>query len=374
LVEGPQSFVLADASHSLRVSSERRVELSVGDHVLCEIRFTRAGANRARILYREPAPEPRGVGEFTRLAGSKRGGYLRARHEALACIRRHFAARDFVEVSTPVRVVTPGLDANVDAIRASGGWLRTSPEFHMKRLLTGGLPRIYQLGACFRANERGALHEPEFTMLEWYRAFASEREVMADTEALVQSVVQALTGGAVIRRAGTRVDVTPPFSRLSVQAAFRRYAQVADALQLCEHDEARYFELFVTRVEPALARRTRPVFLTHYPLRHAALARQSASHPGTAERFELYLGGVELCNGFSELTDAREQLGRFQWERALRRREGRPVYALDRRFLSALEEGMPPAAGNALGVERLLMLALGADEIEQVMAFSERER
>jgi lysyl-tRNA synthetase class 2 len=158
-----------------------------------------------------------------------------------------------------------------------------------------------------------------------------------------------------------------------VASAFRRYAGVEDAVGLAERDESRYFELLVTRVEPALARRRRPVFLTNYPKSQAALARASTSQPGTAERFELYLAGVEICNGFSELTDVREQRRRFQRERAERRGAGRPVYPLDRRFLAALEEGMPPAAGNALGVERLLMLALGVDGIEQVMAFSNRE-
>lgn len=262
----------------------------------------------------------------------------------------------------------------MDAIRAQGGWLGTSPEFHMKRLLVGGLQRIHQLTQCFRADESGPLHEPEFTLLEWYRAFADQRDVMRDTEHLIHAVVRRLSGGSMVRRAGVEVDVTPPFPRLSVQAAFQRYAHVKDALALAQRDEARYFELLVTRVEPALARRKRPVFLTRYPLKHAALARPSRRYPGTAERFELYVAGVELCNGFSELTDAEEQLARFERERDERRRENRPVYSLDRRFLAALREGMPPAAGNALGVERLIMLARGAESIEQVMAFSERER
>jgi lysyl-tRNA synthetase class 2 len=273
-----------------------------------------------------------------------------------------------------VRVRTPGLDANVDALRASGGWLCTSPELHMKRLLSAGMPRIYQLTSCFRADESGPLHETEFTMLEWYRAFADQRDAMEDTERIVCAVVQQLTGGSVVRRGSVQVDVTPPFPRLSVAAAFRRYAGVRDALELVQSDEDRYFELLVSEVEPALSRRKRPVFLTNYPVQHAALARRSLSQPRTAERFELYAAGLELCNGFSELTDAAEQRRRFEVERAERRRAGRPVYAIDRRFLAALEQGLPPAAGNALGFERLLMLALGAESIEGVMAFSERER
>lgn len=374
LVEGPRRFVIGDARAQLPISSSRDAEVRVGDHVQCEVTFSRGSARRARIVQLQPARETRGDGEFARLAWSGRGARLALRHEGLRCIREYFEAEGFVEVTTPVRVTTPGLDSNVDAIRASGGWLCTSPEFHMKRLLTGGMPRIHQLTPCFRADESGVLHAPEFTMLEWYRAFADQRDVMRDTEQLVHSVVRRLSGESEVRRAGGKVDVTPPFPRLSVAAAFRRYAGVDDALALVERDEDHYFEQFVTRVEPALARRKRPVFLTHYPLRHAALARPSSSHPGTAERFELYLAGVELCNGFSELTDASEQRRRFEWEREERRRSGRPVYALDRRFLAALDEGMPPAAGNALGVERLLMLATGADDIEAVMAFSDRER
>jgi lysyl-tRNA synthetase class 2 len=165
------------------------------------------------------------------------------------------------------------------------------------------------------------------------------------------------------------VDVTPPFARLSVSAAFKRYAGVTDALALAQEDEARYFELMIERVEPALARRKKPVFLIDYPISQAALARPSPNNPRAAERFELYLGGVELCNGFSELTDPAEQRLRFDAELRCRQAAGQPEYPLDDRLLTALAEGMPPSGGNALGLDRLVMLALGADSIAEVMAF-----
>jgi lysyl-tRNA synthetase class 2 len=163
--------------------------------------------------------------------------------------------------------------------------------------------------------------------------------------------------------------VTPPFRRLSVAAAFKKYADGADALMLAETDEARYFELLVERVEPGLARSKKPVFLMDYPRSQAALACASPKNPRTAQRFELYLGGIELSNGFSELTDATEQRQRFQEERRQRRAARQPVYALDERFLAALHEGMPRAGGNALGLDRLLMLVCGAASIADVMAF-----
>jgi lysyl-tRNA synthetase class 2 len=258
----------------------------------------------------------------------------------------------------------------VDALRAEGGFLITSPELHLKRLLVGGLPRVYQLGRVFRADELGALHQPEFTMLEWYRAFSGEDAVRRDTEALVARAAKSIAHRAELRTPdGRRIVAKPPFPVLSVKDAFRRHAGIRDASELAESDEARYFELLVGKVEPALARLDRPIFLVDYPLSQAALARPSPTAPRVAERFELYVGGVELSNGYGELTDPSEQSRRFDAERARRKREGRRAYPVDRRFLAALREGMPASGGNALGVDRLVMLCTGAKTIAEVTAF-----
>jgi len=234
----------------------------------------------------------------------------------------------------------------------------------------GGLSRIFQLAHCFRAGEIGPLHEPEFSMLEWYRAFAGQEEMIRDIEEIVERVVRTLAGVPRLRLAdGERVEVRRPFERLSVREAFRIHAGIRDASDLAGQHPERYFELLVDKIEPALAKAPRPVFLTDYPISQAALARPKPGDPAVAERFELYLAGVELSNGYVELTDAREQRRRFSEERRVRRSSRRPVYAIDERFIDALEEGMPPATGNALGVDRLIALALGAAHISDVLAF-----
>ncbi|MEZ4226313.1 MAG: amino acid--tRNA ligase-related protein [Polyangiaceae bacterium] len=168
---------------------------------------------------------------------------------------------------------------------------------------------------------------------------------------------------------GRRVDLEPPFERMSVREAFRLYADIADAADLAAEDESLYFQIFVDRVEPALARIDRPLFLQEFPASQAALARLSSTDPTVAERFELMIGGIELCNGFVELTDATEQRARFAQELQRRRARGQPTPPTDERFLSALAAGMPPAAGNAVGVDRVIALCLGQARIDQVMAF-----
>jgi lysyl-tRNA synthetase class 2 len=367
------AVMLADAFATVRVAGAA-LSAEVGELLVVRGIYGDGRLARARIVERAPGAEPRATGDFARLTFSERGRNLRQRATALHAVREYFAAEKFVEVSTPFRVKAPGVDANVDALRAEGGYLITSPELHMKRLLVGGMPRIFELARVSRADESGTLHEPEFTLLEWYRAFADQAEVRADTEALVARVARAVSGkDRLITPDGRAISTRRPFPCLSVREAFRRYAGIRDASKLAERDEARYFELLVSRVEPALAEYDRPVFLCDYPRTQAALARISADDPSVGERFELYAGGVELSNGYGELTDPIEQERRFVAERERRRAEKRRVYPLDRRFLASLAEGMPRAAGNALGFDRLVMLAVGAKSIAEVVAFSGRE-
>jgi lysyl-tRNA synthetase class 2 len=307
--------------------------------------------------------------DFERLAGFGVGAALRARALARAVVRRYFDDRGFLEVDTPSLVPAPGTEVQIEPISSDAGYLNPSPELQMKRLLAGGLPRIYQLGHAFRGAEHGVLHEGEFTMLEWYRAHEGYTAVLADTEQIVTRTVKAVSGSTRLTVQNRVIDCKPPFDRITVQQAFQRHADVADASALAASDENRYFELLVSRVEPALASHNKPVFLMDYPLSQAALARPCPDSPGYAERFELYLAGVELCNGYGELTDSDEQRARFQADNAKRRQRGQRELPIDEKFLTALRAGLPPCSGNALGFDRLLMLALEAPSIERVMAF-----
>jgi len=362
-------LVVHDALQSVRVRGDG-LEASPGDLVVVEGRFSRGAISEARLLERHRHPAPRGDGEVSRFAWSGTASLLAARAKALAAVREYFREQGFLEVETPIRVTAPGVDAHVDAFRAEGGFLVTSPELHLKRLLVGGLPRVFELARVLRADESGTLHEPEFTLLEWYRAFAGEDAVRRDTEEIVARVAKSVRRRSeLVLPGGRTLSCRPPFPVVSVRDAFRRWAKVSDAADLAATDEARFFELLVERVEPALARIDRPVFLVDYPLALGALARPKPADATVVERFELYAGGIELSNGYGELTDPVEQRRRFEHERARRRREGRRVYPIDKPFLAALREGMPPSAGNALGFDRLVMLSAGAESVARVRAF-----
>ncbi|MBX3187382.1 MAG: EF-P lysine aminoacylase GenX [Labilithrix sp.] len=306
---------------------------------------------------------------------------LGARARVVREVRAFFESRGYLEVETPIAIPSPGLDVHLDAFEAiptglafaapePRRFLSTSPEYQMKRLLASGCSRIFQITRAFRAGERGERHNPEFTILELYRAHAGVEAIMRDTEQLVARV----TGG-VVRLGDRTVDVRPPLPRVTVAEAFERFAAVSESemLRLAEHDEDRFFRVLVETVEPALAKLDRGVFVTDYPTTQASLARKKASDPRVAERFELYVAGVELCNGFGELTDAVEQRARFVADQAERARRGKPVYPIDERFLDALTRGMPDSGGNAIGLDRLIALACGATAIGDVIAFTDDE-
>ncbi|HEX4422160.1 MAG TPA: EF-P lysine aminoacylase EpmA [Kofleriaceae bacterium] len=316
---------------------------------------------------------------------------LHARAVALAALRRFFAARAFVEVETPLLVPSPGLEIHLDAVAAGDGYLITSPEYQMKRLLAAGFERIYQVCKCFRAGEHGPHHAGEFTMVEWYRGFAELDAIVADTEALVAEVVTAVAGAPVARIAGRAVDVTPPWPRITVRDAMRTWAGVEvtgdepagalvakiraagiDVAGDTAWDDA-FFAAFLARVDPALAALDRPIIVEDWPAPLAALARRRPDDPRTALRFEAYVGGLELANAFGELTDPIEQRARFQDDQSTRRARGRAVYPIDDKLIAALAEGLPPSAGIALGFDRLVMLATGAAAIGDVLAFTAPE-
>jgi elongation factor P--(R)-beta-lysine ligase len=311
--------------------------------------------------------------------------FLRRRAVLTRAARGFFEARGYLEVETPYAVAAPGEEVHLRGFatmreRPDGTvdqlWLHTSPEFAMKRLLVAGAGPIFQFARVWRNGEGSALHAAEFTMLEWYQPNAGMDWLIDETIELLRSVVPA-----VVRCRGITTDLSR-FERLSVAGAFRRYVGVdllaigEDAPGLAAAAGARlrqgetwedlFFRLLLERIEPHLGRQ-HPTFLTHWPAAQAALARRDPADPRVAERFELYVCGIELANAFVELTDPVEQRARFVAERARRHTMTGPDWALDEDFLAALAHGMPPSAGIALGFDRLAMIASGADRIGQVL-------
>jgi lysyl-tRNA synthetase class 2 len=318
---------------------------------------------------------------------------LLLRERVLDTIRAFFKDRGFREVETPLLVAHPGMEPQLEVFetrlvtargREARAFLTTSPEYAMKKLLAAGLERIFQLGKAFRNREEiSAGHNPEFTILEWYRANADYRAIMADCEELLL----ALLGGTTLSYRGESVDCRPPWPRLSVRDAFLTHAGVdlerPGALEAAGRErgyavdpgttrEQLYHQLFLNEVEPGLGR-PKPTILHDYPIEMAALARRKASDPRYAERFELYVAGVELGNAFSELTDPVEQRRRLEAEREERRRAGRVLYDIDDDFIAALEAGVPPSAGIAVGVDRLVMLLADRPSIRDVLWFPAEE-
>jgi len=322
---------------------------------------------------------------------------VRARLNAAA--RAALGGMGYEEVETPCLVPAPGMEPHIDAFRATfrpegGGperplWLHTSPEYAMKRLLADGMERVFQLSRVFRNGEISRTHNPEFTMLELYRAGTDYRGIMADTERTLAACARALAGdgAALVARAGRALDFTAPCEVVTVQEAFQRHAgldlaacggdaaRLAAAARAAGHDPGPggesfddvFFRVMLDAVEPRLGV-DRPTWLVDWPASMAALSRVKPDDPRWAERFELYAGGLELANGFTELTDAKEQRARLVEEQKLRARLGRPVYPLDERFLGALGR-LPPSGGVALGWDRVLMLLAGAESIDEVLLF-----
>lgn len=294
-----------------------------------------------------------------------RRSILRLRGELLRAVRAFFYSRDFIEVQTQVRVSTPALETHIDAEPSGKRYLRTSPEFCMKRLLTEGHARIFEVGPCFRRGERGRFHHPEYTMLEWYRAGADYNGMLEETRDLLNCVAAAVHGGTEIEFDSHGIDFAVPWEVITVREAFENSAGWDPVAQF---DPDRFDLDLVARVEPSLPA-DRPVILKDYPAPRAALARLKEGDPAVAERWELYVAGVELANAFSELVDPVEQRRRFEECAKVRRAAGKAVYSIDEAFIEALESGMPPCGGVALGIDRLLMLLTGASRIDEVLAF-----
>ena len=320
---------------------------------------------------------------------------LLARGRIVAALRGWFAANDFVEVETGALQVSPGNETHLHAFNTtltgpdgahSPLYLRTSPEFACKKLLAAGERRIVEFAKVFRNRERGALHAPEFTLVEWYRAGEPYQALMADCAAILAKAAEA-AGAKEFRFRGRSADPFAAPERLTVAAAFAKFAGIdvlatlpdgkpdrallaraARAAGIRIADDDSWGDIFsrvlVERIEQNLGI-GRPTILDEYPAEQAALARTSSNDARVAERFELYVCGVELANGFAELTDAAEQRRRLENEMAEKARRYGERYPLDEDFLAALAT-MPQASGIALGLDRLVMLATGASRIDQV--------
>ena len=348
---------------------------------------------------------------------------LDARGRIRDALRGFFAEEGFTEVETPALQISPGLEPHLRAFATTlddpragttlPRYLHTSPEFAMKKLLAGGMERIWQLTHVFRDGERGATHHPEFSMIEWYRAGATYRELMDDCETLLrrcQAVARTLPltpalsplagressgegqppAKSLFSWCGNTADASQSFERLSVASAFARDAGIdilatapdpehpdlallaaqAERIGIAPHPgddwEALYFRIFLERVEPKLGIGV-PTILYDYPVSMAALSRRKPDDSRLAERFELYACGLELANAFSELTDAAEQRARFEADQARKKSLYGETYPIDEDFLAALAHGLPECAGIALGFDRLVMLCTGADDIEDVL-------
>ena len=321
---------------------------------------------------------------------------LKIRAAILRAVRGYFEEESFLEVETPARVRNPGQEFHLVAFPAGQDrFLITSPEHHMKRLVAAGGDKLVQFCRCFRAEEVGPIHQPEFTMIEWYRTESSMEQLMADCEAIVAVSASAAGQGRQVPVPASRglgvssLPVEVPFERFGVRELLRKHAGIAlrgDESPAQMRDLARsagcnvadhagwddvFFQIFLDKVEPHLGVH-RPTFVEKWPAPLAALARREASDPLTAERFELYAAGLELANAFGELTDPTEQRERFEFELAARKQSGKTIYPVDEKLLSALGQ-MPPTCGIAMGFDRLVMLVTGAATLGEVQAFPDDE-
>lgn len=323
---------------------------------------------------------------------------LTQRSQVIRAIRAYFEKHEFLEIETPMLVNSPGMEPNLSAFETEyhgllpdtsrNIYLPTSPEFHMKRLLAAGYHKIYQITRSFRNEEVGDLHNPEFTILEWYRGNNSYEAIMIDIEELVFNVNLDVFKSPLILRNGKQIDLTPPWprrtmhevwmqytgidiKRCSTSAALRAAGKNIGIPNLLADDpwEILFYKIFLSKVEPLLGCH-QPLILYEYPACMAALSRVKPEDPDVALRFELYIAGIEIANAFDELTDPDIQLARSIESQQEKIRNGKKPFPIDQKFIEALRSGITPSAGIALGIDRLVMLMCGKKTIHDVMAFS----
>ncbi len=307
---------------------------------------------------------------------SKKTSNLETRAKLLKTIRNWFDTQGFIEVETSILQFAPGMEAHLRAFRteklspeldrSTRLFLHTSPEFAMKKLLVAGLPKIFQICHCFRNAEGSSLHSCEFTMIEWYRANAGYRDIMDDCEKLIRQCAREL-GVKLLVNKGMTADPFADWERISVLEAYERYAGVSvNPDSAPEVWEELFYDTFLNTVEPRLGQGA-PTILYDYPVSMAALSRPKPEDPRFAERFEIYVCGIELANAFGELTDPDAQRKRFEADLKLKKELYAEEWPLDEEFIAALEHGMPESGGIALGIDRLAMLLCGTDNIEDIL-------
>lgn len=293
------------------------------------------------------------------------------REKVIDTIRSFFKGQGFHEVFTPILVPVPSIEPNLEVFQselrtASGlkrrAYLIMSPEYSIKKLLAAGIGNCFEITRCFRNEEEvSRLHNPEFTMLEWYRVGADYRDVMRDFEKLFLEVI----GKDKLQYQDETYNLSLPWPRISFEEAFLKYAHK----KIEEIKDEDFYQIFFNDVEPKLRESHKPAFIYDYPISQAALAKKSKKDPRFAERFEVFLAGIELGNCFSELTDHKEQKERFEKDRSLRRTRGKTDCPIDEDLIDALKEGLPEVSGIAVGVDRLVMLAQDAADISETLFF-----
>lgn len=424
-------FVLQDESGRVDVVTSDELRMNVGDIVECLVKKHEGEKGEPLrfalldLAVLAPCKEDFFIKKedpnFLKMIVDLQKKYiLDSRAEVIKKIRMFFWNEGFVETDTPELVRHPGMEPYLDVFKTrfftdpnqkekgEDLYLITSPEYALKKLLVSGYEKIFQVAKSFRNKETASsLHNPEFTLLEWYRAYASYLEIMDDTENLVRFLAKEIlrmqkgggadpgAGGAAgecgkIIFQGHEIDVDSPWERLKVKEAFKKYAGIAvedfeDSQKLkaiaqkkgyainekSTYDDA-FFLIFMNEIEPKLGL-NKPVILYEYPVSMAALSKKCEESSKYAERFEVYIAGIELCNAFTELNDGEEQLYRLEAERKDRQKMGKDDYPVDQRFIRALDFGMPPSGGIALGVDRLVMLLTDTPEIENVLFFPHKD-
>ncbi len=289
---------------------------------------------------------------------------LEIRSRIIQAVRDYFCSKGFLEVETPIRCPAVIPEAQIDPVTSDGQYLQASPELSMKRLLSQGFEKIFQICKTFRKNERGSFHLPEFTLLEWYETGSSYLDLMDHCKALICFIAEQLNCGTRLSCQGKSIDLAAPWQTLTVKKAFKRFSDTPIETAL---DQNRFDEIISFQIEPCLGIKT-PAFLMDYPACMASLAQLKPDDPKFSQRLEFYMAGIELANGFTELTDPVEQHRRFKKENLIRQAMGKSSLPLPSQFLKDIKN-MPPAAGMALGVDRLVMIFCDAKSIDDVVAF-----
>ncbi len=328
-------------------------------------------------------------------SGKLEWSIFHTRAKIITAIRKFFESNGFLEIEPPYLTPYPTLDSNIYSIQVSihdqkgiqrPFFLHTSPEHAMKKLLAAGAEQIFFLGKVFRDRETTALHNPEFTMVEWYRINATYKDIQKDTEELIRFIALELFAKEEIIYQKKKIDLTAPWESVTIKNLFKQRANInleenltTESLKnaaasrnikfaLDDDWESLFFKIFLEKIEPTLGQ-TKPTFILDYPAQMGQMAKRKRKSTEWVERVELYIAGMELANGYSELTDPNEQKERFENEQKKKTISGTSKYPVDIELISALRMGIPPSAGIALGIDRLVMLFTDRKNIQDVLLF-----